>query len=214
MSRVDSPRARWRSDGGHVERHPAELGDPDLGADPGARRGLAEDEPDGSAGEDAELLPTRALDLQLVREIERQPQLVGAPVGDAREATALERVRDARHGAMLVSPRRGRVPRMSRFTDALNEQIAYEFGASQQYIAIAVHYDAQTLPRLAAHFYRQALEERNHGMMMVQYLLDADEQVVVPAVGAPQVRFADLVAPVSSRSTRSNALRVRSSSSR
>ena len=40
---------------------------------------------------------------------------------------------------------------MSRFTDALNEQIAYEFGASQQYIAIAVHYDAQTLPQLAAH---------------------------------------------------------------
>ena len=39
---------------------------------------------------------------------------------------------------------------MSRFTDALNEQIAYEFGASQQYVAIAVHYDAQTLPQLAA----------------------------------------------------------------
>ena len=85
---------------------------------------------------------------------------------------------------------------MSRFTDALNEQIAYEFGASQQYTAIAVHYDAQTLPRLAAHFYRQALEERNHAMMMVQYLLDADEQVVIPAVEAPQVRFEDLVAPV------------------
>ncbi len=85
---------------------------------------------------------------------------------------------------------------MSRFTDALNEQIAYEFGASQQYTAIAVHYDAQTLPQLAAHFYRQALEERNHAMMMVQYLLDADEQVVIPAVEAPQVRFEDLVAPV------------------
>src|SRR6478752_4265580 len=76
---------------------------------------------------------------------------------------------------------------MSRFTDALNQQIAYEFGASQQYIAIAVHYDAQTLPQLAAHFYRQAVEERNHAMMMVQYLLDADEQVLVPAVEAPQV---------------------------
>jgi ferritin len=73
---------------------------------------------------------------------------------------------------------------MSRFTDALNEQIAYEFGASQQYIAIAVHYDAQTLPQLASHFYRQAVEERNHAMMMVQYLLDADEQVVIPAVEA------------------------------
>ncbi len=85
---------------------------------------------------------------------------------------------------------------MSRFTDALNEQIAYEFGASQQYIAIAVHYDAQTLPQLAAHFYRQAIEERNHAMMMVQYLLDADEQVVIPAVEAPQVSFPDVVAPV------------------
>ena len=85
---------------------------------------------------------------------------------------------------------------MSRFTDALNEQIAYEFGASQQYIAIAVHYDAQTLPQLAAHFYRQSLEERNHAMMMVQYLLDADEPVIIPAVEAPQTDFEDVVAPV------------------
>ena len=85
---------------------------------------------------------------------------------------------------------------MSRFTDALNQQIAYEFGASQQYIAIAVHYDAQTLPQLAAHFYRQAVEERNHAMMMVQYLLDADEDVVIPAVEAPQVSFSDVAAPV------------------
>ena len=85
---------------------------------------------------------------------------------------------------------------MSRFADALNEQIAYEFAASQQYVAIAIHYDAQTLPQLAAHFYRQALEERNHAMMMVQYLLDADETIVVPAVEAPQTSFADVVEPV------------------
>jgi ferritin len=85
---------------------------------------------------------------------------------------------------------------MSRFTDALNEQIAYEFGASQQYIAIAVYYDAQTLPQLAAHFYRQAVEERNHAMMMVQYLLDADADALIPAVEAPQASFSDVVAPV------------------
>ncbi len=85
---------------------------------------------------------------------------------------------------------------MSTFSDALNEQIAYEFGASQQYIAIAVYYDAETLPQLAAHFYRQAVEERNHAMMMVQYLLDADEAVVIPAVAAPQTAFGDVVAPV------------------
>jgi ferritin len=34
-------------------------------------------------------------------------------------------------------------------------------------------------------------------MMMVQYLLDADEEVVVPGVAAPQTGFADAVAPVS-----------------
>jgi ferritin len=85
---------------------------------------------------------------------------------------------------------------MSRFTDALNGQIGYEFGASQQYIAIAVYYDDQTLPQLAAHFYRQAIEERNHAMMMVQYLLDADEEAAIPGVAAPQTAFADVVAPV------------------
>jgi bacterioferritin B len=35
---------------------------------------------------------------------------------------------------------------VSRFTEGLNEQIANEYDASQQYVAIAVYYDAQTLP--------------------------------------------------------------------
>jgi bacterioferritin B len=82
------------------------------------------------------------------------------------------------------------------FATALNEQVGHEFAASQQYVAIAVHYDALTLPRLAAHFYRQAVEERNHALMIVQYLLDADEEVTIPGVAAPQTSFADVVEPV------------------
>jgi bacterioferritin B len=85
---------------------------------------------------------------------------------------------------------------MAAFPDGLNEQVGHEFAASQQYVAIAVHYDAQTLPRLAAHFYRQAVEERNHAMMIVQYLLDADEHVEIPGVAEPQTEFADVVEPV------------------
>jgi len=84
----------------------------------------------------------------------------------------------------------------ARFVERLNEQIGYEFSASQQYIANAVFYDAQTLPRLAAFFYAQAVEERNHAMMMVRYLLDADEAVSIPGVNAPETDFVDLVAPV------------------
>jgi ferritin len=85
---------------------------------------------------------------------------------------------------------------MARFPQALNEQIGREFGASQQYVAIAVYYDAETLPQLAGHFYRQSVEERNHAMMIVQYLLDANEQVAIPGVEAPRTEFADPVAPV------------------
>ena len=82
------------------------------------------------------------------------------------------------------------------FVDALNEQIGYEFGASQQYVAIAVHYDGHTLPRLAGFFYRQALEERDHALMMVRYLMDIGAQARVPGVAEPQTEFADMVAPV------------------
>ena len=82
------------------------------------------------------------------------------------------------------------------FVSRLNEQVGHEFAAHQQYVAIAVHYDAETLPQLARFFYRQALEERDHAMMMVQYLLDADERSVIPGVAAPQVQFDDIVAPV------------------
>ena len=85
---------------------------------------------------------------------------------------------------------------MGRFGEKLNAQIGYEFAASQQYIGIAVYFDGQTLPQLAQHFYRQAVEERNHAMMLVQYLLDADLDVVVPGVEAPKTDFADVVEPV------------------
>jgi ferritin len=84
-----------------------------------------------------------------------------------------------------------------RFVAALNQQIANEFAAAQQYVAIAVNYDARTLPRLAGFFYQQALEERNHAMMMVRYLLDVDCRVEVPGIDAPQLDFMDVVAPVS-----------------
>jgi len=82
------------------------------------------------------------------------------------------------------------------FVTKLNEQIAHEFAAHQQYVAIAVHFDAETLPQLAAFFYRQALEERGHALMMVQYLADADADAVIPGVAAPATGFADIVAPV------------------
>jgi ferritin len=83
-----------------------------------------------------------------------------------------------------------------QFVAELNAQIGREFGASQQYIAVAVHYDAQTLPQLAAFFYRQSLEERDHAMMMTQYLLDAGAEVQIPGVEAPTTSFDGVEEPI------------------
>ena len=82
------------------------------------------------------------------------------------------------------------------FADALNEQISNEFAASQQYVGAAVYYDAETLPRLATFFYRQALEEREHAMMMIRYLLDVGEEVHIPDIKSQETSYADGMAPV------------------
>lgn len=84
----------------------------------------------------------------------------------------------------------------TRFAEQLNAQIGNELAAHNQYVAIAVHYDALTMPQMAALFYGQALEERDHAMMMVQYLLDTDVDVVIPGVDAPVPAFDGVVAPV------------------
>ena len=84
----------------------------------------------------------------------------------------------------------------SAFVARLNEQLGYEFGAHQQYVAIAAYYDALTMPQMAALFYNQAVEERDHAMMMIQYLLDADAEIRIPALEAPEMSFADVIAPV------------------
>jgi len=83
-----------------------------------------------------------------------------------------------------------------KFVDQLNVQIGNEFAAHQQYVSCAIYFDALTMPQMAAFFYRQALEERDHAMMMVQYLLDADADVQTPGVEAPKNGFDDIVAPV------------------
>jgi ferritin len=70
----------------------------------------------------------------------------------------------------------------TKFHALLQEQIRSEFGASQQYVSIAVYFNGADLPQLARHFYSQAVEERNHAMMLVQYLLDRDVNVEIPGV--------------------------------
>ena len=80
----------------------------------------------------------------------------------------------------------------TKFHALLRDQIRSEFTASQQYTAVAVHLDDQDLPQLAAHFYAQALEERNHAMSMVQYLLDSGHRAVIPGIDDVRNDFTDV----------------------
>jgi ferritin len=72
---------------------------------------------------------------------------------------------------------------------AMNAQVGSEFGASLQYINIASYFDADSLPQLAAFFYRQAEEEKVHAMKFVHYIVDAGGQVRVPSVEEPKYDF-------------------------
>jgi ferritin len=79
----------------------------------------------------------------------------------------------------------------------INEQIGNELLASHQYILIATYFDTEGLPSLAQHFYKQSLEERDHALRFIKYLVDADSAVKIPAVPAPKSAFksaADAVA--------------------
>jgi ferritin len=83
-----------------------------------------------------------------------------------------------------------------RFVQALNDQVANEFAASHQYVAIAAHYEAQTLPQLARFFYAQAVEERGHALMMIKYLIDTNSPVMLRDVSGPTTGFDDHIAPI------------------
>ncbi len=73
---------------------------------------------------------------------------------------------------------------------ALNAQVGNEMHASLQYVAIAAHFDAENLPRLAEFFYRQADEERVHSMKFVRHVVDLGGQLAMPAIAAPKPSFA------------------------
>jgi len=72
---------------------------------------------------------------------------------------------------------------------AINQQIGNEFGASLQYVAIGSHFAGEGLSALAAHFYKQADEERQHALRFVHYLDDAGGKVEIPAIPAPRINF-------------------------
>jgi len=73
---------------------------------------------------------------------------------------------------------------------AMNSQIGFELGNSNQYLAIACYFEGAALFGLAKLFFKQADEERDHAMKLLKFVLDAGGTVNIPAVSAPRCEFA------------------------
>ncbi|MEM1158860.1 MAG: ferritin [Verrucomicrobiota bacterium] len=71
----------------------------------------------------------------------------------------------------------------------INAQVGHEFSAFYQYIALSTWFDAQALPECARYFARQAEEERQHALKMVQFLNDVDRTVSFSAIAEPAGEF-------------------------
>jgi bacterioferritin B len=81
----------------------------------------------------------------------------------------------------------------SKFYELLQQQVSNEFGAAQQYLGLAVWFDNEDLPELAKRFYRQSVEERNHALALVRYLMDTGHHVEIPGIGEIRNDFSDAV---------------------
>ncbi len=80
----------------------------------------------------------------------------------------------------------------SKMVEELNAQLGRELSAANQYLAMAIHLDAQSLNELSSFFYAQSEEEREHAMKFLHYLLQANEKPVVPAIPEPLAEFESL----------------------
>lgn len=68
--------------------------------------------------------------------------------------------------------------------DLINEQIAHELIASNQYLQLATYFDGQALHKLSEFFYKQSEEEREHALKFVHYLTEVGADVRILEIPA------------------------------
>lgn len=78
----------------------------------------------------------------------------------------------------------------------LEDQVNYEFFSAYIYLGIYSYYADQNLNGFANWFQIQTQEERDHAMLMLQYLLNNGEKVSFPAVHEVNSDFQSFDAPL------------------
>ncbi|UGT59353.1 ferritin [Nocardia asteroides] len=75
------------------------------------------------------------------------------------------------------------------FAGLLRDHIRFELTTSQQYLAVAVYFDAAKLPRSAAYAYRRSEDNRTDALRMIGYLLDRELPVGVTGIDPIRTEF-------------------------
>lgn len=80
--------------------------------------------------------------------------------------------------------------------DLLNDQINKELYSAYLYLDFSIYYEEQGLSGFANWYKIQAQEERDHAMLMLEYLQINSEKVTLEAVAKPDKELNDLMDPL------------------
>ena len=84
----------------------------------------------------------------------------------------------------------------SKVSKLLNEQINKELYSAYLYLDFSIFYEEQGLSGFANWYMIQAQEERDHAMLMLQYLQNNGEKVTLEAVAKPDKEMKELIDPL------------------
>lgn len=80
--------------------------------------------------------------------------------------------------------------------ELLNQQIVKELYSAYLYLEFSNFYDEQSLEGFKNYFYIQAQEERDHAMLIMQYLQQNGAHVTLGAIDAPDADLKELIDPL------------------
>lgn len=84
----------------------------------------------------------------------------------------------------------------AQITKLLNEQINKELYSAYLYMDMADYYAEQGLNGFENWFFIQTQEERDHAMLLRQYILNNGESVVLSEIAAPKDEYTDFKMPL------------------
>src|SRR5262245_64940276 len=67
----------------------------------------------------------------------------------------------------------------------LNEHLKLEFRASHEYLAMSIWLNEHDLPGFATWMRKQSGDELLHAQRIIDHLIERDQKVILPAIGAP-----------------------------